>query len=251
MTDGNASPVGEIDVTLVAGRRPHLLSQTLASFSDRLFRHFAVRRFIANIDPIWGVAADADRCEAAIRSHFPDADVTRPATPGFGRAVKSVWGRTSDLPVLHLEDDWIALHDITPGHVFPVLTPDVGQVALAQGPRRPSDADVVMRTEKTKLFGATLRRKAVNGYGTSPRFLAAGLARRYSDLLDPSLDPEKQILHGLNRRFSHVQKQLKCRMIWRDGSEPFICDTGRDWRAASGVAKTYKDGVVRWETAHE
>ena len=67
-----------IDITLVSGRRPQLLRQTLASFHSRLFENFQIGTMFANIDPFCGTKEDGDNCEALVREYFPDANITRP-----------------------------------------------------------------------------------------------------------------------------------------------------------------------------
>ena len=236
----------EIDLAIVAGCRPDLLSTTLESFSGRLFSHFTIRNLAANIDPILGSASDGDACEKILRDAFESVSITRPETPSFGRAVKSVWERTGDIPVLHMEDDWIALHDITPDMILPHLTPDVGQVALSQRDRKPQEPDYAIRTEKLKFLGLTVLRRRFNGYGTSPRFIAAGLAKKFALLLDPTLDPEKQILHGLNKPLSKFQQQFKCKLVWGPNDTALIEDIGRDWRESRNIRKVYRHGEVSW-----
>ena len=179
-----------------------------------------MRRVFANIDPVWGSAADGDRCESLVREYYPEADIARPATPSFGQAVKSVWGKTGELPVFHMEDDWAALASITPDMVLPHLEPDVGMVALAQKARGPRDADFVKRAKRIRVLGVAVGRKLVNGYGTSPRFIAAGLAARYAELMNPRLDPEKQVYTDSNKRLSKLQEKFRCRQIWARTTRP-------------------------------
>lgn len=80
-----------MDITIVCGRRPDLLSRTLASFQDNMFRHFDIGTVHANIDPFCGTEAEGDACEALLRSHFPRVAIRRPETPSFGMAVKHLW----------------------------------------------------------------------------------------------------------------------------------------------------------------
>lgn len=236
----------EIDVCLVAARRPNLLKSTLDSFGERLFHHFAVRSFIANVDPIWGGQAEADACVDVIRTRFPGADITQPSEPSFGQAVKTIWSKASDRLVFHLEDDWEALDDITPELLLPHLTPDVGMVLFAHKPRRPEDTDDDYQVSKRKFLGLTIGRRCVNGFGTSPRFIAAGLAPRYAELLDPKLDPCKQVWKEINMPLVRAQQPYKCRKLWRADSSPMIRDTGRDWRVDRKIEKVAKGAAFSW-----
>ena len=82
----------EIDITLVASRRPELLAVTLDSFAERIFAHFRIRRVVANIDPFLGTDVEGDRCESLILGYFPQAEIVRPPRPSFG-SIRAARGR--------------------------------------------------------------------------------------------------------------------------------------------------------------
>lgn len=96
----------ELDVTIVAGRRPDLLETTLDSFGSHLFSHFEMAKVFVNIDPFCGTDQDGDTCEAMIRETFNKVEIFRPVKPSFGGAVKRLWAKPKRNVFLHLEDDW-------------------------------------------------------------------------------------------------------------------------------------------------
>jgi len=120
--------VPTIDLVMICGRRPSLLSQTLASFGARMFPHFRFANVIANIDPFMGDTAAGDDCEDLLRATFPrgatQLHIFRPETAGFAAAVQRAWLATKSDFVFHMEDDWTARDDITPQPFFDLLAPD-------------------------------------------------------------------------------------------------------------------------------
>lgn len=111
----------ELDITIVAARRPELLDRTLSSFGPALFERFTLGRVAINMDPIFGDHADHAECRRILDRHFLDHELIEPETAGFGAAVKRLWsGVTGDL-VFHLEDDWVALQPIGPERVLPLF----------------------------------------------------------------------------------------------------------------------------------
>jgi hypothetical protein len=235
-----------IDISLVSGRRPDLLSKTLSSFSTRIFRHFDVSNFYANIDPIFGDKADEQACIDIIIEHFPRASINIPQTPSFGKAVSTLWRQGSERPLLHLEDDWIVLEDVTPESITDAFSPGVGMVAFAHKRRSPNEPDFGTRLSKIKLLGITVRRRLFNGWGTSPCFIRGGLSSRFGILINPELDPEKQVLHEKNPKLCRLQSSFKYRKIWRQDSGPLIEDIGREWREQRNIEKRLRGAKAYW-----
>ena len=68
-----------------------------------------------------GTTKDGETCRDMILHYFPDAEISMPATPGFGLAVKNLWSKISSPVALHLEDDWLAIAKVDPKEVFELL----------------------------------------------------------------------------------------------------------------------------------
>lgn len=83
-------------------------------------------------------------------------------------------------------------------------------------------------------------------FGTSPQFLRGDYARRIGALLDPNLDPEKQMFHGLNPEIAKAQKPLRCALLGGVGIPYLIEDIGREWRDARKITKTVRRGRSIW-----
>jgi hypothetical protein len=236
-----------LDITLVAGRRPALLERTLASFRERLFANFPVAALYANIDPVFGDTDDHAACRAAILSVFPAATIVEPERPGFGRAVKTLWAATRSEVIFHLEDDWVLNEPLFPDDVFPLLsgsTRALAPVSKELGYRGTDTFNV--RRPKKRVLGIPVGRDEINVFGTSPRFLDGDFARACAALMDPDLDPEKQMRPPLNPRLRAYMQHFRCRFLPARAHAELITDIGREWRDAQGIDKVVRDGVSTW-----
>ena len=242
-------PAECIDICLVSTRRPDLLKPTLESFQQRFFNNFAIGKFYANIDPIFGDAEDHRMVVALIRQYFPDADIHEPETPGFCQAVKHNWLATSADYVLHLEDDWRLNVNIGHDALADFSDARVAQVAF-HSEEKNWDArrrgKIHYRRKNLKLFGFQLPIKyKVPVFTTSPSLLRGDFARHAANLFDTRLDPEKQFYNGINERLErYVSPFLST--LFSDDSGFVITDLGRDWREQRGIRKSIENGTSVW-----
>ena len=239
----------KLDITLVSGARPALLAPTLASFSNRIFRHFDIGTCYANIDLFGGSKDDRRQCLAIIQDYFPTAKVTVPDQPSFGQAVKTIWSQVTSPFALHMEDDWEVLEDITPERVFPLFDNDIKLVKLVSKELGWNGVDLYYeRARKTKLFGLILwkSRRKMSVFGTSPGFFAADFVRTAASLMNPTFDPEKQMRPKVNAPLFRYVSQFRCRLLPGTVEPDIIRDTGRDWRQTRGLKKTVSAGKSSW-----
>ncbi|MBM9595768.1 hypothetical protein [Roseitranquillus sediminis] len=236
-------------LTLVCGRRPALLQKTLASFSERVFRHFEISDVYANLDPFAGGPDEHAACLRLIRDTFPQARIFEPETPSFGAAVQRLWSHAPDGTVLHLEDDWIANEDIKPDRVLPLLSGRTRAVVpLSVEHKWNGKTPFKTHVIKTRLFGWTVWRRRAGTFGTSPRFIDGAFARTCAGLMNPDLDPEKQMYLPHNRKLHDFMAPYGNRLLpARDGG-PLITDIGREWRDSRGMAKVVSGGRSEWVT---
>jgi hypothetical protein len=238
-----------LDITLVSGFRPDLLGKTLASFEKHVFRHFNVANAYVNLDPFMGTPEDGKECETIVKHHFDRPVIRRPEVPSFGAAVKQIWSATGSNYVLHLEDDWLCLADITPDMVIEAFGERTGMLALAHKPQRAA-VTIGRRKRKLKLFGITIYSRWISKFGTSPAFIRPGLCREYGLLIDPTKDPEKQVYRGANKKLCARQEDFEYRVLAGPAGEPIIADIGRDYRNARQVKKVnLQDGASYWTAA--
>lgn len=91
--------------------------------------------------------------------------------------------------------------------------------------------------------------KKIPALGTQPKFICGSFARELSDLMDPNLDPEKQILPSINPAFTAMIKNNKCGFLDAAGNKQYgvLTDLGRAWREQKGIQKVIKNGKSVWK----
>ena len=239
-----------IDITLICGRRPELLSQTLQSFQKMVFQHFRIDRVYVNIDPFGGDEIDHEKCRRIVLEYFPNAVISEPETASFGHAVKVVWSQVNSPFVLHLEDDWLALEPITPNRVFPLFKGRTRAVRLVTKELRWNGRDEFRRqTVKVKLLGLTIWRRKVSCFGTSPAFLSGEFVKQCSAFMISDLDPEKQQRPPHNPPLLDFTSCYECRVLPGIAQPEIIKDIGRKWRDDRGILKTVEKGRSIWSKA--
>lgn len=238
----------QIDVCVVAGRRPELLRTTLESFERNLFRNFRIARFIVNIDPIFGSAEDETACLDVIRAFAKSATVSTPTVPNFASAVGRNWEQTTSDVILHLEDDWVLKKQVLDDDVAWFDKDEyVGQISF-------NHANKNWDARKRGHFAYARRRLKVFGlptpfktrfpvFTTSPGFLRGTFAREAARLLHPAFDPEKQFYKSVNPSLEAYVMPFKNRVIG-DLNDYHIVDIGREWRNQRNVQKT----MVNWQS---
>ena len=258
-----------IDITLVAGRRPDLLRETLVSFNRWCFPNFQFGNIFANIDPFCGTDNDGDLCEELIIHYFPNASITRPENPSLGQAVKTLWGKIESPYALHLEDDWLLLGPLTPDRVFPLFTGQTKMVTLMNAQNNPKRGN---KRKRAKITGVVISDVVKNNvrycvgckrirfiptlfipkhpiFATSPSFIDGVFARDYAQLIDPNRDPEKQNRwNGGNPAIFSYLQPFRCALLSsnRKGEKNVIQDIGIDWRERRGIIKEVREGVSIW-----
>jgi len=103
------------------------------------------------------------------------------------------------------------------------------------------------RRRKRRLLGVPLGTRRIAIFGTSPCFLDGAFARGSARLMDPGLDPEKQMRKGRNPALEDFQQRFRCRLLPGPGGTELITDIGREWRDGKGITKTTVDGRSIWE----
>jgi hypothetical protein len=221
----------EVDVSLVAARRPDLIELTLRSFHLNLLRHLSVGRLFVNLDPIWGTEADAESVKAVCRHYFSDAVFREPEEPGFGAAVQWAWSQSERDWFLHLEDDWCMVRRISVSRLAREMADGrVGQISF-------HNHGNAWRT-------GVWKRK----FTTSPSLVRSKLARAAAQMMDPAFDPEKQLYDGRNPAVMQAVSGYRHRFHGSRFAPRCIVDTGREWREARQIEKRRAEGVSTWTT---
>ncbi|NTE86915.1 glycosyltransferase family 2 protein [Agrobacterium rubi] len=237
----------DIDITIVAGRRPELLQKTLESFSKNAFQFHNVINVYANIDPIFGDVDDEARCIAVLKSHFDGAIISTPSAPGFTAAVKRLWRNTTADYVFHLEDDWIAL-DTLDQRVDRCFTGDIKQVSFHSANQ---NWDIARKghlhrgKRYLKFLGVRLPTSSYPKFTTSPSVIDGDIARECAKLMDPAFDPEKQFYSSVNHAMERHIGSFN-NYIFSPNRVPVVEDTGREWRDERGIQKKIINAASSW-----
>lgn len=239
--------IEQVDVCIVAGRRPDLLERTLTSFDARLFRNFQIVGVYANIDPVFGDSDDHLATSEVIRSFFPTAEIREPEQANFCAAVQSNWARTKSEFLIHIEDDWILNSEITPELLIDFADPSIAQISFNMKTKnwRPEHGDFHYIKKKSPDTGAFTF--GLPAFGTSPSFLRGAFARKSAHLFDTAFDPEKQFFCGANAVLETFASQYRVKMFSRPDMH-IVTDIGRQWRDQRGIAKTILNGTSIWST---
>ena len=242
-----------IDVTLVSGARPGLLQETLEVFSSKLFKNFEIQTLYANIDPFEGGADEVEACEAICRDFFTKIVTRKPESSHFTRAVKWLWSQPDADWFFHLEDDWILTRDVRPEEFRNALKRKVTQVSLMTKEKNWGYRSLFHYEPGRKIiFGKDLG-KGLNKkrpiFSTSPGFVQRDFANRCAELMDDSLDPEKQ-LNYLNPELNAYTARFRNHFIGAR-REYVAVDIGRTHRDALGISKTVIHGNSVWSRDDE
>ncbi|GGE04662.1 hypothetical protein GCM10011390_24550 [Aureimonas endophytica] len=230
-----------------------MLSRTLASFEAGLFRHFRIRRVIANIDPVFGSFDEGEDCARILRDLDPDAEIYCPKASGFAAAVARTWLNSRTELILHLEDDWLLGRTVAPDDILPRFADAaVGQVSFNHANKNwdiPGKGPFCYIKRSRRMLGVALPFKVrMPNFLTGPSFLRGDFARAAARRMDPQFDPEKQFCRGLNPVLEAFVAPYRNLILGEMGAY-YIEDIGRDWRAARGIEKRIVAGRSVWHAS--
>ena len=236
-----------IHLSIVAVRRPELLSETLASYREHVFPQIEIASVRANIDPIFGPPEAGDQTEAVLRDGFPEAQINRPAEPGLGKAISHLWSNAPDGHVLHIEDDWAVAHTPDMARAAGWLTQERRTAAvsfLAENHGRKGRRDFSEITEERRVFGMIPRKIRIPRFNTTPGLFEGAFMRGYAARLDIEKCPEKQSRGSWNPNLKAYTDAYRCRFLKTADGGPLLRELGRDWRSEREIRKTDVDGYA-------
>lgn len=237
----------KIDVTILGGSRPDLLIRTLDSFQEKLMKNFEIGNVFVNLDLFGGNEFERGDCAHIVKKHFENPIIQSPEYSSFGLAVKSLWSKPTSQIFLHMEDDWIFNTSIMPADIDNLFDSKTKQVALHFG-RYHRYLPGRFHWAKKSYFGLDifpdLKRPV---FATSPSFIESNFARQCAALMNPNLDPEKQMSNGLVQELSDYTSKYRCRLLKKKHGLDHVTDIGRLWREVNGIEKKFRNGSSVWE----
>ena len=236
----------KIDLTILGGSRPKLLKRTLQSFHEKIFVNFEISSVYANLDLFGGHQQDRLECIKILNTFFLNPEIACPDSNSFGLAVKNLWLQPKSDTFLHLEDDWLAISKIEPIQISKYLKGKTKQIALHHGAFH-SYFRNRFHWSKHNTFGyEVIPNFSRPIFSTSPSFLNSNFALSCAELMDPGMDPEKQLSNGSVARLSEFTSKYRCRLLKKNSGMDYVQDIGRDWRELRGINKTFEDGASIW-----
>jgi len=236
----------KMDLTIVSGARPELLSNTLHSLSKYIVPTFDMGDVFANVDQFGGGQAEALECKQIIEHYFPNAKIFMPQVNDFTVAVKTLWQLPTSKYFLHIEDDWEFLANINPREVEALFKGNVSQVTIDNSDK---NRPILWRVHRKSIF--TLWRLSIPDlrrpiFTTSPSFVDSSFGRQVAEKMKLEFDPEKQLYSDANQELSAFTKSFRNVFLFpRNGY--YIRDTGRSWRTNRGIKKAFIDGKSVWD----
>lgn len=252
--------VHNIDIVIVAARRPELLERTLSSFQEHIFKNFNINTVSINIDPFGGAVKETGLVREIVQSYFPSAEIFTPEIASFTAGVKRLWKNTTSNYVLHLEDDWQALGEITPDMVFPQLKGDVKTLSIMNKAKCWNGKQVFHYPFHRKGISPFKKENESKPYfTTSPSFWEGDFLRKCGSLMLEQFDPEKQFYSNVNLPLEDFVKPFKNKfLIGENTSKEYktlgrkekhylIQDIGREWRKQNNIKKLLINNQSVWK----
>jgi len=231
----------KIDITIVSGSRPGLLSRMLDSFHQLILPEFFFGNIYVNIDPFGGNSIDQKKCKKIILQYFPTATINMPLRPSFGAAVKYLWSLPTSRSFLHLEDDWLAVRRYHLDASVVLGKKRIRQIQLV----KPKSTNLIWSRYRfrpllqNRIFVPNFTRP---NFTTAPSLIETCFAKEVSKLMDPELDPEKQFFNGENPHLENFMRPYRTKSLVSFLEKPIIQDIGRNWQKENGIAFDFLSG---------
>lgn len=249
-----------IDIVIVAARRPELLERTLSSFQIHIFKNFNINSVSINIDPFGGVTKDTGLVRDIVQSYFPSVKIFTPDAANFTASVKRLWKNTTSDYVLHMEDDWQALGEITPEMVFPHFMGDVKSLSIMNESKNWNGKQKYHYERQRKWYSFFKSENTLKPYfTTSPSFWNGDFLRKCGNLMVEQFDPEKQFYSDVNLPLEDFVKPFKNKFLIGENTSKgykflgqkekyhLIQDIGREWRAERNIEKLFINNQSVWK----
>jgi hypothetical protein len=234
--------MSHMDLTLLSGSRPDLLRRTLESFDRHFFAKIQLANVFANIDLHGGDEKQRRKCITLIREYFPHAEISTPESSSFGVAVKYLWSLPSTKNFLHMEDDWVATRDFENNSIELASGSLIKQWFLVK-PRFDQSLLTSYRFRPIDGLPFFLPNMSKPAFTTSPSVIDSKFANSVSKLINPELNPEKQMFNGLNPDLEEFMRRFRSKSLVSWWQQPLIYDIGREWQESRGIQVEIINGI--------
>lgn len=237
-----------IELTLIAGARPDLLKTTIESLFKRTNIADLNVFLRCNVDKFGGDERDVETVKCILADYFPHRVVYTPRKNSFSLAVKRLWSGVHSSYVIHMEDDWVIREPIDFESLFNLIDQKVKCVSFATAEKNLRKRPKYHSKRKYKFLPSPfegLLRKPV--FTTSPSLYDGKVLNEIGGLLNPELDPEKQMYNGKNAQIEDYLSHYRNLLYYSSSGDYAIEDIGREWHSKNDIVKTVVDGVSTWD----
>lgn len=236
---------------MTACKRPELIEKTISSF----FKNFIGLveqdlRLIINIDPI-GIEVPAHVCIKICEKYFNRITFNMPEKPSFPKAFQWVWQQVETPIVLHLEDDWEMIHEVSLRDMLGILD-KYEDLMILRLPAFKSTATTMKNWNKFYPWNGEFFECPANeigglGFCGHPSLIKKKFISYVAPRLDPTRNPEKQI-KGRNGDIGKFLLKYRYGVYAKLASPAAIRDIGRRWMINNGFRKAgSKSFFIEWE----
>ena len=230
-----------MNVAITATYRPEILDRTLDSFRKYLFKH-RMREFrvVVNIDPVGSKFPRGNDVFLVLSEYFGKIYLNAPPQGHFGKAFHWCWSNCEGDLVFNLEEDWELLEPVNLDNMinmfnrFPLLS------HLRLSAFRSMEDHCKMWNHFTRWNGSFFEiqeeDKGRIGFAGHPSLNRGSFVRNIASVLNPHLNPEKQIKARYRPAKPYIDRGMFGVYILPN-SEPQIKDIGREWMRANGYEK--------------
>lgn len=225
----------QLDVVVIAIKRPEILRLCLETFKKNLLDQFNVR-IIINVDPVGEENYSQKDIVAIAKEYFSNVISRTPKKGNFSKAVHWCWSQVKTDFFFHLEDDWLLKSFIPAYRLQKKLTiKDIVSITFnISSNKKYPELHGVYHLKTFSLRPCIFRSKYIKEKLVGFKF---------------DEDPEKQIAKNTP---SKSFKEPKFILFGNDDEGRKIIDTGKKWKMKNAFSKwEYKSDNIVYEKSEK
>ncbi len=229
----------QLDVVVIAIKRPQILRLCLETFKKNLLNQFDVR-IIINVDPVGEENCSQRDIVNIAKEYFPNVISRTPKKGNFSKAVHWAWSQVKTEFFFHLEDDWL-LKSFIPAYRLQrkLNVEDIVSITF----------NITSNKKYTMLYEVNNKIYHLKTFSLRPSFFRSKYIKEKLAGFKFDEDPEKQIAKNtLSKSF----KNPKFILFGNDNEGRKIIDTGKKWKMKNAFSKwEYKSDIIVYKKSEK